>query len=195
MKNIIIVGVPRSGKSTLSKLIKETYPNYNQFSFEAIRNGFIKSLPDLDMGNRRSEARKKVMPEFIMEMIHYNNTMLSSPSLVEGDFCTIEELGKLTTEDDLVICLGLGQRNIDDIVNAVKSHDKESDYTYTWDEKRLSMHFQDSPKRDKQNYEYCKLNNIKYYDTYDNREEVFKTILDDIYLINEDNKRNKKECL
>ena len=191
MKNIIIVGIPRAGKSTLSKLIKETYPSYNQFSFEAIRNGFIESLPDLDMGNRRSEARKSVMPSFIMEMIHWNNKILSTPSLIEGDFCTIEELSRLVSEDDLIICLGLGCREIDDIIGGIKLHDTKEDYTNAWDEKRLSMHFQDSPNRDKLNYEYCKLNNIKYYDTYDNREEVFKTILDDIKLINEDNKKTR----
>ena len=59
MKNIYIIGVARTGKSTLSKLIKEKYPVYNQISFEAIRNGFIESQPDLNMDNRNSEARKK----------------------------------------------------------------------------------------------------------------------------------------
>ena len=44
MKNIYIVGVPRSGKSTLAKLIKEKYPIYNQFSFEAIRNDVFKNI-------------------------------------------------------------------------------------------------------------------------------------------------------
>ena len=66
MKNIIITGIPRSGKTTLSKLIKEKYPEYNIISFEAIRNGFIKSQPGLKMGNRNSEARKEILPDFIM---------------------------------------------------------------------------------------------------------------------------------
>ena len=43
MKNIYVVGVARSGKSTLTRLIKERFPMYNQFSFEAIRNGFIET--------------------------------------------------------------------------------------------------------------------------------------------------------
>ena len=41
MKSIYICGIPRSGKTTLTKKIKEKYPNYNLFSFEAIRNAFI----------------------------------------------------------------------------------------------------------------------------------------------------------
>lgn len=61
MKNIYIVGIPRSGKSTLSKMIKSKYPEMNIISFEAIRNGFIKSQPDLNMGNRHSKARQEIL--------------------------------------------------------------------------------------------------------------------------------------
>ena len=46
MKNIYIIGVPRTGKSTLSKLIKAKYPEFNIVSFEAVRNGFIKAFPE-----------------------------------------------------------------------------------------------------------------------------------------------------
>ena len=183
MKNIIIVGIPRAGKSTLSKLLKETYPSYNQFSFEAIRNGFIASQPELNMGNRKSDARKSIMPKHIMELIHWNNTLLSNPSLIEGDFCTIEELSNLINEDDYIICLGLGCRSIDEIVSGVIKNDTESDYTKNWDEEKLKLHFNDSVQRDKLNYEFCLNNNIKYYDTYENRNEVFESILNDINYI------------
>ena len=33
-------------------MIKEKYPIYNQLSFEAIRNGFIETQPELNMDNR-----------------------------------------------------------------------------------------------------------------------------------------------
>ena len=62
MSNIYIIGVPRSGKTTLAKLIKERFNNVNQVSFEALRNGFIKTFPELDMGNRNSEARANILP-------------------------------------------------------------------------------------------------------------------------------------
>lgn len=60
MKNIYIIGTPRSGKTTLARLIKEKYPIYNQISFEAVRNGFIETQPELNMNNRNSLARKNI---------------------------------------------------------------------------------------------------------------------------------------
>ena len=56
MKNIYIVGVPRTGKTTLTKLIKQEIPQVNLISFEAIRNGFIKSQPELNMGSKKSNS-------------------------------------------------------------------------------------------------------------------------------------------
>ena len=177
MKNIYIVGVPRAGKSTLSRLIKEKYPVYNQFSFEAIRNGFIESQPDLNMGNRNSDARKNILPKHFTTFAYWNSEILSCPSLVEGDFCTIEELHNLINEKDLIICLGLGCRSIEDIVKGIKENDSENDYTKDWSEEKLYSHFHDIVEKDKYNYDYCIKNNIKYYDTYINRKETFDKIL------------------
>ena len=71
MKNIFIIGVPRSGKSSLSKLIKKNYPIYNQLSFEAIRNGFIETQPELNIGNRTSDARRTILPKHIVTEPHF----------------------------------------------------------------------------------------------------------------------------
>lgn len=180
MNNIYVVGVPRSGKSTLSKLIKEKYPVYNQISFEAVRNGFIEALPELNMGNRNSDARKHILPKYIVTFASYNSEILSCPSLVEGSFCSIEEIHNLTNENDLIICLGLGSRSMDEIVEGIKENDKEGDYTKDWSEEQIRNHFFDIVDKDRLNYEYCLKNNIKYYDTYINRNEVYEEIINDI---------------
>ena len=180
MKNIYIIGIPRSGKSTLSKLIKNKYPIYNQFSFEAIRNSFIESQPELDMGNRKSEARKTILPKHFITFAHWNNEILSSPSLIEGDFCSIDELFHLKNENDIIICLGLGCRSINEIIDEIRKNDKVDDYTKDWSNEQLYNHFYDIEEKDKYNFEFCKKNNIKYYDTFENRKELFEQILEDI---------------
>lgn len=180
MKNIYIVGVPRSGKSTLAKLIKEKYPIYNQFSFEAIRNGFIKSQPELKMENRNSDARKNILPKHIIEFVHWNNKILNSPSLIEGDFCNIEELYNLIDENDYIICLGLGLRKLDYIIKGIKDNDKIDDYTFNWSDEQILNHFYDMEEKDKFNFDFCMKKNIKYYDTYLNRNDVFKNIIEDL---------------
>lgn len=180
MKNIFIIGVPRSGKSTLSRLIKEKYPVYNQISFEAIRNGFIETQPELNMDNRNSEGRKTILPKHIVTLAHWNSEILSNPSLVEGDFISINELHKLINDKDIIICLGLGCRSINDIANKIKEKDTIDDYTDKWTIEDIKKHFYDIEEKDKYNYEYCINNNIRYYDTYENREEVFNNIILDI---------------
>ena len=180
MKNIYIVGVPRAGKSTLSKLIKEKYPIYNQFSFEATRNGFIDSQPELHMENRNSEARKTILPKHLLSFSKWNSTILYCPSLVEGDFCSIQELYELVDENDLIICLGLGCRSVEEIVSGIKQNDKEDDYTKEWSEEKLASHFHDITEKDKINYEFCIKNGIDYYDTYLDREKKFEGILNKI---------------
>jgi hypothetical protein len=180
MKNIYIVGVPRAGKSTLSKFIKNRYPFFNQISFEAIRNGFMESQPELDMGNRRSDARKNIMPKHIVTYAHWNNVILLCPSLVEGDFCSIEELYDLIDENDSIICLGLGCRPIEEIVDGIQNNDTDKDYTKEWPRERLLLHFSDITISDKHNYDFCMKHNIPYYDTYDNRTNIFETIVEHI---------------
>ena len=179
-KNIFIVGIPRSGKSTLSRLIKEKYPNYNQFSFEAIRNGFIDSQPELGMENRNSEARKNILPKHLISFAHWNSEILSNPSLIEGSFCSIEELYNLKNDNDYIICLGLGTRTLDEIINGIKENDKDEDYTKNWSEEKIRNHFYNIVEEDKYNYDFCVNNNIEYYDTYLNREEVFNKIINNI---------------
>lgn len=180
MKNIYIVGVPRTGKSTLSKLIKEKYPIYNQLSFEAIRNGFIESQPELNMGNRNSEARKNILPKYITTFASWNNKILSAPTLIEGDFCSVETLSNILDENDLIICLGFSKRNIDEIIKGIRENDTEIDYTKNWNDKKIKKHFYDIVENDNVNYNYCIKNNIKYYDTYTNRKEVFIEILNNL---------------
>lgn len=180
MKNIFIVGVPRTGKSTLSKMIKEKYPIYNQFSFEAIRNGFIETQPQLKMDYRNSDARKNILPKHIVLFAHWNEKLLSNPSLIEGDFCSIEQLKNYTDCNDIIICLGHGCRTLDEIVASIRINDTEDDYTKEWTEEKLNNHFKDIVEKDKKYYDFCTKNCIKYYDTFDNRKVVFEQIIQKI---------------
>lgn len=177
MKNIYIVGVPRTGKSTLAKLIKFNYPQFNLISFEAIRNGFIKSQPNLEMGNRNSVARQEIFPIFLFEFVHWNNVFSNYGNLIEGDFSSIEKIVKNTDENDFIICLGFNKRNIEEIIKGIIKYDKDTDYTKNWSEEKIRKHFYDICEKDKENYDLCSRYNINYYDTYENREEVFSNII------------------
>ena len=178
MKNIYIIGVPRSGKTTLSKLIKNKFPIYNHIIFEAVRNGFIETQPQLDMDERTSEARKNILPRHIVTMAYWNNKISSNPTLIEGSFCSVKELSELVSFDDVIICLGLGCRSLDEIISKIIENDSDDDYTKDWSFERLKKHFYNIEEEDKNNFNFCMNNNIKYYDMFLDREKTFSEILD-----------------
>lgn len=187
MKNIYIIGVPRAGKTTLTKLIKQEIPQINLISFEAIRNGFIKSQPELNMENRNSEARKEILPSFIYEFVNWNEEITKYNTLIEGDFAGIESIIKNTSEQDIIICLGFNGRSIEEIIDGIIKNDTETDYTKHWSREQIEAHFYDNVQKDIENIENCKKYNISYYDTYENRQETFLKIVNGIKqeLINE----------
>lgn len=178
MKNIYIIGVPKSGKSTLSKVIKSKYPEMNIISFEAVRNGFIKAQPNLNMENRNSKARQEILPQFLIEFVHWNRIISSYGNIVEGSFSNIQTIVELANNEDIIVCLGLGRRNIQEIVNGIKKYDDENDYTKNWTEEQIKKHFYDIAEKDSENYELCKKYNLEYFDTYNNRQDVFSYILE-----------------
>lgn len=178
MKNIYIIGVPRTGKSTLSKMIKLKYPSMNLISFEAVRNGFIKSQPNLDMGNRKSDARQNILPQFLVEFVYWNNIITGYGNIVEGSFSNVDTIKKLINGEDIVICLGLGKRKIETIIEEMRKHDKENDYTKNWTDEQIKKHFYDITEKDRENDEPSQKLDIEYFDTFQNREEVFSNILE-----------------
>ncbi len=178
MKNIYIIGIPRSGKSTLAKKIKSKYPEMNIISFEAIRNGFIKAQPNLNMGNRNSNARQEILPQFIVEFANWNYAITGSRSIVEGSFTDVKTIKNLINSEDIILCLGLGKRSLHEIIKEMKKYDDENDYTKDWTEEQLKKHFFDITEQDIENYNLCKKLNIEYFDTFNNREKVFLNILE-----------------
>lgn len=176
MGNIYIVGAPRSGKSTLARMISAKQPEINLISFEAVRNGFIKSQPELDMGNRESAARREILPEFVFEFLQWNEKMTGRPNLMEGSFMQVEDLVKHVRDDDRIICLGFGGRKLAEVAKQVLVHTKEGDYLYGCSEEKFCQHFYDLEENDWVNMEFCQKNGIKYYDTFENREEVLREI-------------------
>ena len=177
MKNIYIIGVPRSGKTTLAHLLKEEYPTFNLISFEAIRNAFIKTQPQLQMDRRESPARKEILPPFIFEFLNWNKKITKYGNIIEGDFITVEKIQNYIKEDDIIICLGFSKRSLEDISLAIKMHDTQKDYTKDWAQEKIQKHFYNLETEDEQNYEACQKYHLPYYDTFENRIETFKQFI------------------
>lgn len=176
--NIYIVGAPTSGKSTLARLLKQQIPRLNVISFEAVRNGFIKSQPDLAMDNRNSEARRQILPEFMVEFATWNAKLTGDNSVVEGTFASVETVASLIQDGDLLICLGYGGRDLAEVAKMAIAKSDARSYLYGKTEEEFAQHFYDLVDDDRANMEFCEKNQILYYDTSGPREEVLAKIVE-----------------
>ena len=69
MKNILILGVGRAGKSTLSRMIKDSFPKYDLIHTDSIRNAILYNIDENYieefMNYRENEFLQKVLLEFL----------------------------------------------------------------------------------------------------------------------------------
>lgn len=174
-----ILGTPRSGKSTLATIIKSRISKYSLISMEAVRNVFIKSLPELNMQNRNSIARQIVFPQFIFEFSNWNKQLNKKNfgCIIEGSLIGLELSKTLFGPEDIVIFLGHGNLKNDEIIHNIMEKDNESNYTYNWSRDKIKKHFVNFEAFEKLNREICEINNYIYVDTSLNRNKVFDLLI------------------
>lgn len=180
MKNIYILGVPRSGKTTFSILLKEELENYSLLSLDAIRNAFHYSLPELEMINRQSYSRKYILPRFVAELVHWNHDISKNACIVEGGLINLEDIIGQVRSDDIVICFGHGSHPLEEVVEKIKEFDTKEDYTYGWSKEKLMNHYYDLCDTDLENRKICLQKKYYYIDTFENRDEIFSKLLKEI---------------
>ncbi len=176
--NIYIVGAPTAGKSTLVRLLKQQIPRLNVISFEAVRNAFMRAQPELAMDDRDSDARRRILPEFLVEFATWNSKMTGDCSVVEGTFAKAEIVASLINDGDLLVCLGYGGRDLATVAKiAIAKADAQS-YLYGKTEEEFMQHFYDLVDDDQANMEFCQKNQLLYYDTAEVREEVLQQVVE-----------------
>lgn len=64
MKNIIILGAARAGKSTLAQMIHRKY-NYSIISIDSFVSALRDSFPSLGITHSNTENKFKLLPPFV----------------------------------------------------------------------------------------------------------------------------------
>lgn len=181
MKNILIAGVPRAGKTTLAKMLADELENYNLITLDAVRNGFGDVFPELDINDRDGKNNTIEFPKFVSRMIYWNEKILKSHYnyIIEG--CQIlPDIAENLFPDSIIIYLGLGNKGPEEILQNIRKNDTPDEYSYHRSDERMLNSINRNIKLDKYIREKCELYKIKYIDTFDNRENKLKNITDEI---------------
>ena len=161
--HIVIAGAARSGKTTLSRMLKNK--GFIHYKMDSIKRGVckyfdIKTVYWTDFSKGVCSIIKQVMDDEFED-----NIIFDTPHI-----CVTDSLD-LIRDDTIVLFLGYDHMDFDTFLDNVKKYDQN-----TWVGK-LSMNelkelFDDSVKFSKDNREECLKYNIKYFDVSDNRDEV-----------------------
>lgn len=187
-KNIIIMGIGRAGKTTLSKMIKDKYNNYNLIHSDSLKWAMIRAKNQEEYYRKNiDEQRKFEYGEYFQRtLLEFFNSLIKKD---KNQYGYILESGQLHPKivreivdfnNTIVVCLGLGNYSVEDIVNQCLKYDTEESWTYGQSKEDLTKYAIDWYKVNEMLKEECPKYKIKYYDTSKNRIECLNNIIKDI---------------
>jgi hypothetical protein len=203
LKNIIIVGPGRAGKTTLARKINEEL-NYFVINLDKLMTVFSKAYPQLDVRIAwdRDKATENVAPFLghFLGLFSSGSGMADDLNLrshfvkgnrfvLEGghfDFEQITSILKMYGINNLAdhfVLIGLVQnkKTENEFFNDLRKHDTEDEWTYSMDDDELrELIISDAIPTNQYMAEYLLKFGFTIYDTSTDREQVFIRIINDI---------------
>ena len=185
-KHVIIAGVPRSGKSTLSQIISNKY-GYQHISMDSIIAGIEKVFPETGINSDADTDIQENIQYISSKMALFIQAMLESGEYNECDYGMVIDIFQLLPQHyvryiDSSLCdiyyLGTSEVTAEERYELLKKYDTPKDYTYYKSEEENKENCSDIVTISKQLKEQCGIYNLPYYDTSYNREQIFNVILD-----------------
>lgn len=188
MKNIVIMGAGRTGKTTLSKLIKDRWNQYNIIHSDTIKWGIIRGKGQEQYYRSNIEEQKKWEhgDEFQKTLVEIYKAFINKD---EKNYGILLETGQLTPRyiKELIdnynvycICLGHGDLDKKGIMDLCRKNDQEKDWSYRISDKDLDIHAEQWAESNKLLKIECPQYGIEYIDTHTNREETLNKIMEKI---------------
>ncbi len=203
MKNIIIAGPGRAGKTTLARKISEEL-NCFVISVDKLVATFQGAYPQLDI--RLAWNRKKTTDNLAPFLGHFLGTFSSGHGVayelnlrahavkgnrfvLEGGHFNFEKIlailkmyGIEELKDNFIL-IGLVQnkKSVDEFVGDLKKYDTQDDWTYDFDDDELREYaIQDAIPSSRSMTDYLMKYGFTIYDTSKKREQVLDQIVEDI---------------
>ena len=199
LRNIIIVGPSRSGKSTLAKRISDEL-NYYVISIDKLVAVFQNSYPQLDirLNWNRDKTTENIAPFLghylgmfssadgrgLLEYSHGANG--STGFVMEGayyDFDQIESVLKsygIEEAKDRFVLIGLIQskKSANEFFDDFRKYDTAEDWTFSLDDNELRAVAEDAVSFNEDMYKLLSSHGFEVFDTSTDREKVFDEIIE-----------------
>ena len=179
MKNIIIGGTVRSGKSTLAGIIHKTL-KYSLVESDTIVNAFNEVFPELGIIHRKPNLARENYKPFLFEILNgfckslkYNDNITVFP----GSQFLPEQLYEYRNKDKFIVIF-LGMSDVEPLVlmKKIREMDEQHDWTHKRTDEQLLNNCKEIISESKKLKEDCQKYGFYYFDTFENRQSVLEKI-------------------
>jgi len=195
-KNIIILGPSRAGKTTLAKKLNEAL-NYSVIGTDDLSIGFEEGMPQAKIGKPNDHATSvaNVVPflaSYVSALAWRSNYYNGTKYVFEDgkgyfDFDKLVPIWeKIEPSKDywktqyLIISLTYHNQTTEQLLDGIRKHDVENDWTHNISDDELRNHVTASMEFSRNLYDKFQKYDPIIYDVSENREQVLDKIVNDI---------------
>lgn len=183
MKNIMILGICRTGKTTFSKMIQKEFNNYQIIEVDTIISSLQKIVPNIPIGFIHDGLKENKLPEFLSLLIEKNAKKLGNEFgfIINGDSILPHDLVNYFNLENTIVYYFVSEKvSPKQILNRCRKYDSKEEWTTRRTDEKLLNHFKFYKDIEKVIIKDCKKYNIKCIDTSENRESILNKLLNEL---------------
>jgi GTPase SAR1 family protein len=195
MKNILIFGPSRAGKTSLAKRLKDEF-QYNVLNEDNLVVAFERAFPQLGIncGENYEETAVNITPfvvHYLCDLAQHSHYISHGKFVADMTFFqfdkglpllkeTLREYYELELLDVFTFIFLDNGKTSEELFADIRKHDTQDDWTYYITDDELRKHCDENVGIDWDFYEKWKELDIKRYDVSEGRERIFDRIVEDI---------------
>lgn len=184
-KHMIIAGVPRAGKSTVSQRIAKKF-GHQHISMDSVIAGFEKAFPQVGIDTDADTDVKENVQSISAKIAPFLRAMMDSGEYDECDYGMVIDVFQLLPEDyrkhiDPSVCeiyyFITSDVTAEERFELLKQYDTPKDYTYDKPEEENRRNCAEIVEISKYYKEQCERYQLPYFETARNRENVLENFI------------------
>lgn len=180
MKNVLIGGTVRSGKSTLANLIRNKF-KYSLVESDTIVNAFDIVYPELEITHKKPEITREKYKPFLFEILNgfcRNLKFNENVTIFPGSQFLPRHIYEYSKKDKfIVIFLGVSDAIPQELMNKIREMDTPFDWTTKRTDEQLLNNCKNIINESINIKNDCKKYGFYYFETFKNRSETLNQIL------------------
>ena len=177
MKNLLIIGTPRSGKTSLANIFCDEL-GFSLVSIDVIVSAFAKTFPELELHLEPEKSEKKLAPYIFAYMKAIVEEIPNRNFVVEG--CHISPKNAFDNVDASkykIVCLGFPDISPERFLARVKQSKDKNDWLLTKNDTEVLQIGADFIKQAKKQRQECEELGVEFLNTSENYEEKLQSFV------------------